>query len=421
MLRLYRPSDTSGARPIRASFLITSMPIGGAETLLVNLLKGMNTERIVPEILCLKEPGPLGERIQREIPLRHGFLWSKYDISVLWKLAKHFQRHRTDAIVTVGAGDKMFWGRLAGKLAGVPVITSAIHSTGWPDGIGRCNRWLTPITDSIIAVAKSHAEFLVEHERFPREKVVVIPNGVDTKRFQPTTYGRERIRRELNIPMSSDVVGIVAALRPEKNHALFVEVAAQLCRTRAETHFIVVGDGPCRPAIEAQIAELGLGNRFHLLGSRHDTQDILSAMDVFALTSHNEASPVSILEALATEVPVVATDVGSIHETVEIGRTGYLVKAGDAVGMAGRIAKLLDDPSAAEKIGVQGRQMVIQRASLESMVLAYEELLCGLYDRKTGNGDPKTGAESSSPLLANGAILDHPFQGEPSSECVEMA
>ncbi len=65
--------------------------------------------------------------------------------------------------------------------------------------------------------------------------------------------------------------------------------------------------------------------------------------------------------------------------------------------------------------------MVIQRASLESMVLAYEELLCGLYDRKTGNGDPKTGVESSSPLLANGAILDHPFQGEPSSECVEMA
>ena len=414
MLRLYRPSPMHGARPLHVSFLMTSMPIGGAETLLVNLLKGLDPDRIVPEILCLKEPGPLGECVQRELTLRHGFLKSKFDFAVLGRLARHFRKNDTDAIVTVGAGDKMFWGRLAAKLAGVPVIASAIHSTGWPDGIGRCNRWLTPITDTIIAVAKAHAEFLVEHERFPKDKVVVIPNGVDTHRFRSNVRGRERIRRELGIPLSSDVVGIVAALRPEKNHTLFIDVAAELIKHRTETHFVIVGDGPCRSAIEQQIAGLGLEHRCHLMGSRHDTPDILSAIDVFALTSHNEASPVSILEALSTEVPVVATDVGSIHETVEQGRTGYLVKPGDRDAMARRIAELLDDPMAAKEMGIQGRDLVVKRASLETMVRSYEDLLCGLYDRKTGG-------KCATPPLVNDAVVDHSFQGEPSSECVEMA
>ena len=94
-----------------------------------------------------------------------------------------------DAVVTVGAGDKMFWGRLAAYFARVPVIASALHSTGWPDGIGRLNRWLTPITDAFIAVADTHGQFLIDQERLPPEKVFVIPNGVDTSRFVPVFRG----------------------------------------------------------------------------------------------------------------------------------------------------------------------------------------------------------------------------------------
>jgi hypothetical protein len=90
------------------------------------------------------------------------------------------RRREIDAIVTVGAGDKMFWGRLAARLAGVPVVAAALHSTGWPDVVGRLNRWLPPFTDAFIACAPTHGRYLIEQECFPAERVHVVPNGVDT-------------------------------------------------------------------------------------------------------------------------------------------------------------------------------------------------------------------------------------------------
>jgi glycosyltransferase involved in cell wall biosynthesis len=164
-------------------FVITSMPVGGAETLLVNLVRRMDHDRFLPEICCLKAPGPLGEELAKEIPVHSHLLGCKYDVRVLRRLKELFAARRIDAVITVGAGDKMFWGRLAARWAGVPVILSAIHSTGWPDQINWLNRRLTRLTDAFIAVAQPHGEHLVEKEGFPRAKVRVIPNGVDVERF----------------------------------------------------------------------------------------------------------------------------------------------------------------------------------------------------------------------------------------------
>src|SRR5262249_44354196 len=157
----------------------------------------------------------------------------------------------------VGAGDKMFWGRLAARAAGVPVVLSALHSTGWPDGVGRLNRLLTPITDGFIAVAPSHGEFLAISLGIAKARVAVIPNGVDTERFAPLPGGSSA-RRELGIGPTDSVVGIVAALRPEKNHALFLEVARQVVKQLTNARFVVVGDGPCRREVEKQVDQLQL-------------------------------------------------------------------------------------------------------------------------------------------------------------------
>ncbi len=124
----------------------------------------------------------------REIPVFSHLLSHKYDLRVLPRLRRLLVRRQTEAVVTVGAGDRMFWGRLAARLAGVPVVLTALHSTGWPDVVGRLNRLLTPITDGFIAVAEEHGRYLREVERFPPHKVFVIPNGVDTER----TFGRSR-------------------------------------------------------------------------------------------------------------------------------------------------------------------------------------------------------------------------------------
>ena len=197
------------------------MPVGGAETLLVNLVQGFDRKKFQPEVVCLKEPGPLGELlIEKGITVHSRLLNNKYDMRVLPRLVQLIRSKRYQAVITVGAGDKMFWGRLAAKIAGVPFIASALHSTGWPDGVGRMNRWLTSVTDQFIAVAKPHGEFLVDFEKFPEEKVIVIPNGVDTNRFQPLPQNSS-IREELKLGPNVPLVGILAALRPEKNMKCF--------------------------------------------------------------------------------------------------------------------------------------------------------------------------------------------------------
>lgn len=370
--------------PLKAMFVITSMPVGGAETLLLNLMRRFDRRRIQPELCCLKQLGPLGEELSREIPTHDHLIGSKYDVGVWRRLTRLFRARRVDAVVTVGAGDKMFWGRLGARSAKVPVVLSALHSTGWPDGVGRLNRLLTSITDGFIGVAAPHGEHLVKHERFPAEKVFVIPNGVDVERFRPRAECRALVRSSLAIPAQAPLIGIVAALRPEKNHELFLRAAALVRQHRADAHFLLVGDGPERPAIERWIGAFGLQSCVHLLGTRSDTQQILAACDAFALTSHNEANPVSILEALACGVPVVATRVGSIPETVVPGETGFLATPGSADEIAGHLLQLLDDGNLAARLGATGRQRVVDRWSLDAMVRGYMELMEAVYDRKAG-------------------------------------
>jgi glycosyltransferase involved in cell wall biosynthesis len=368
--------------PLRVMFVITSMPVGGAETLLVNLVRRLDRERFHPELCCLKELGPLGEEVAREIPAFSRLLCHKYDVRIWGRLARLFDRQRIDAVVTVGAGDKMFWGRLAAWRAGVPVVASALHSTGWPDGVGRLNRWLTPLTDAFIGVAREHGRHLVENERFPPHKVRVIPNGVDTDRFRPRPEQRDALRAELRLPADAPLCGIVAALRPEKNHELFLQVADRVRRAIPAARFLLVGDGPRRAGLVRLAKELGVADRAFFLGTRPDVPEILAGLDLFLLTSHVEANPVSILEAMSVGLPVVATRVGSIAESVVEGQTGYLATAGEPDELAGHVARLLADPKTAAEFGQAGRSRVEANWSLQRMVSGYQDLITEIYTAK---------------------------------------
>jgi glycosyltransferase involved in cell wall biosynthesis len=274
----------------------------------------------------------------------------------------------------------MFWGRLASRQAEVPIVCSALHSSGWPDEIGWLNRRLSAITTGFIACAKKHAQYLVEQERLPAERVFVIPNGVDTDRFRPNHSLRGRLRSELGLPLDCPLVGIVAALREEKNHLQFVAAAKETLRQHATAHFVIVGEGPEQAKIEAAIREQGLSTRIHLLGYRGDTERILAALDVACLTSRNEANPVSILEALSCGVPVVSANVGSVSETVIPQQTGLLTRPSCSESTADAVTQLLGDPVRARHMGLAGRQLVRNHCSLEAMVGGYEKLIGMLYN-----------------------------------------
>lgn len=368
-------------RPLRCMFVITSMPVGGAETLLVNLMRKMDQNLVRPEVACLKELGPLGTEIGEEFPIHANLIRSKYDFGVVLMLRSLMIERKIDAVVTVGAGDKMFWGRLAAMSAGIPVIASALHSTGWPDGIGKVNRTLTAWTDAFIGVADSHGEFLRSFEKLPAEKVHVIRNGIDCNRFIPDPTAKSWLQSEIGVGTDTNLVGIIAALRDEKNHELLVRVADQIRETHRESHFVIVGDGPTKKKIQTLAAKLGVQDRVHLMGTRLDTPRIVAGLDVFALCSLNEASPVSILEALACEVPVVATNVGSVSESVVEGQTGLLVESEDVTGFATAVSRLLSNATERQSMGAAGRALVLQSGSLESMTRGYENLLTDLYDQ----------------------------------------
>lgn len=368
--------------PLRVMFVITCMPVGGAETLLVDLIRRLDRRRFVPELCCLKYFGPLGEVLSKEIPAFTGLLAHKYDFRVLPRLARLMRERRIDAVVTVGTGgDKMFWGRLCGKLAGVPVLTSAIHSTGVPDHVELPNRLLAPITDGFVAVAESHAKYLAEHEGCPPERIFVIPNGVDVRKFHPG-LSNCRLRDELGLEPDKPVAAIVAALRPEKNHSLFLDAARLVLSRRGDARFLIVGDGNERIKLERLAGKWGLSDAVRFLGTRSDVPDLLSLTDVVVLSSHMEASPVSLLEGMACEKPVVATAVGSVPENVIDGVNGYQVPPGDADAMAARILELFEDPQRARTMGRRGREHVVAHASVERMVRGYEEMLARLYQSK---------------------------------------
>ena len=399
--------SNSEIRPLNVMFVITSMPVGGAETLLVNLARRFDKTRIKPMIGCLKERGVLGEEMAGEFPVFENLIHHKYDVAVARRLRKLFRQNEVDAVITVGAGDKMFWGRLAARGAGTPVILSALHSTGWPDGVGRLNRMLTKITDGFIAVARHHAEFLVEFEKFPKEKVFMIPNGIDTARFKSSDASRDKWRSDVGIPADSPALGIVAALRPEKNHELFIECAQRTLQKIEAAHFVIAGDGPKRAELEALAAEKSISERVHFLGSVSDIPGVLSMLDVFALTSHNEASPVSILEALSCNRPVVATDVGSIRESVLEGTTGYLCEAGNADEISARWIQLLGDESLRQSMGRKGRAHVVDNSSLDAMTEGYTALIESLYGQKKGRRN-RSGTASSLFTWAGSVLPSKP-------------
>ena len=309
--KLVAPEDRG---PLRVMFVHTEVVVGGAETLLLEIIRKMNRERFSVELCCLKQLAELGEVIAKEVPTHVGLLDNKFDYKVIGKLAGLLRERRIDAVVTVGTGgDRMFWGRLGAWRAGVPVILSALHSTGYPVYVERMNRMLWPITDGFIGCASKHSEFLVHGEGCPKSRTFTVWNGVDVDRF--CIRDQAAMRDRLNIAQDIPVAGIVAALRPEKQHTMLIEAWNIVVQSIPEALLVVVGDGVVRPDIEAKTKELGIESNVRLLGTRHDVPEVLSAMDLKVLSSKMEANPASPLEANACGLPVVAPNVGKVSAT----------------------------------------------------------------------------------------------------------
>ena len=284
------------------------------------------------------------------------------DVVAFWKLLGLIRRERPDIVHTHTAKAGVL-GRVAAWLAGVPLVVHTFHghvfhgyfSPARTRVFVAIERWLARRTHRLVAVSGRVRDEVLARGVGRSDRFDVVPVGLDLQRFVECDPQRGELRAELGLPRQTPLVGIVARLVPIKRHELFLTAAAAVARRIPTCRFLVVGDGERRRALESLALELGIADRVLFLGWRRDLQRIYADMDVAVLTSANEGSPVSLIEAMASAVPVVGPRVGGVPDVIDDGATGLIVPPGDAGPVAEAILRLLDDVELRRKMGAAAR------------------------------------------------------------------
>ena len=382
-------------KPLAIAHVLSSFGLGGQERVALSLSR-MQREaghRVLAVSLASPPEGPLAASFHEagvvtdSVP-KHG---PSVDPSLPVRLATLLMSHGVDLVHTHNPHALIF-GAPAAAMAGAVTVHSK-HGIN-PDGERR--QWLrraaSRFTGAYVAVTESLARVALDHQECSPERLSVIANGIDLTQFRPNPEARQRIREQLNIPAGAWVIGSVGRLSPEKNQALLLQAATPMLDQRRL--LVLVGDGPERAALAARVDDSLRGEFVRLTGARDDVADLLAAFDVFVLTSNSEGLPLVVLEAMATELPVVATAVGGLSDVIDDHVTGYLVPPGDATALTRQLAWLSTRPAQAQLVARCARKTVLDRHSLERMATEYGALYERLLATRSGAADTSTRAAS---------------------------
>jgi len=263
-------------------------------------------------------------------------------------------------------------------------------------------RKLARRTDVLIAVSSHVRDALLELRIGRPEQFRVIPLGLDLSSCLAVSAGQGVLRSSLKLGPDVPLAGVISRLVPIKDHETLLLALKRL----HGVHLAVLGDGELRPTLEARVRDLGLADRVHFVGWWTDVASALSDLDVVVLTSRNEGTPVSLIEAGAAARPVVATDVGGVAAVVEHGVTGYLARPGDPEHIASLISAVLEDPHTARRIGEAARRHVRDRFGEERLVEAirdlYDELCSQPAEHGGGRGGGRGRPSRGVPAVRNG-------------------
>lgn len=273
------------------------------------------------------------------------------DVVTLVKLWRLMRRMRPD-IVHTHTAKAGFVGRIAAWLARVPVRVHTFHGHVFHGYFGRRKTqlflWLERLTarlsDRLITISPGLIDELsATYHVAPTEKFVNVPLGLELQPFADTPRHQGTFRDQFAIPRDAPLIGSVGRIVPIKNHALFLDMACHVKQQRPDAHFVIVGDGELRGAVEAQTETLGLRDTVTFTGFMQDLKPVYSDMDVLVISSDNEGTPVSIIEALAAGVPVVSTAVGGVPDLLQQGAHGRLTPSGDPDALADAVLAALSE------------------------------------------------------------------------------
>jgi glycosyltransferase involved in cell wall biosynthesis len=365
----------SRRRP-RILFLIDfASSLGGAERLAVGLATHLPQDRFEPWLCATRWSDQVASIALADAGVRHITLGrsGRLDVHRLAGLTRVLRTESFDLLHTHKFGSNL-WGTVIGSACRVPAIVA--HEHGWAYTGDATRTWLDAnvigrLATKFVAVSTTDARRMIEDEGIPREKVEVIPNGYIPSPVASSTD----VRAELGLGADALVIAIAALLRSEKRLDLLLTAHGQVRATVPQAHLVIAGDGPCRPELERQVAEMGLNGSVHFLGARTDVDSVLGAADIGVLSSDREGSPLLAFECMASGTPLVATAVGGVPDVVEHGRNGLLVPRRDPDALAQGLITLLCDPELRDRMARTAREM-LDRYTID----ATAERFAALYD-----------------------------------------
>jgi len=341
----------------------------------INLADFINPDKFKSYVGVFREGELTSELRKRGIK----FLWLKestqtYDYKFLKNIIQLIKQNRIDLIHSHTWGTD-FYGYWASKILGIPMI-STIHNRYYIfEKWSRRFSYKVFISQikKIVAVSKDIQNLLREELKIPPQKVKLIYNGIDTHKFE-NKKDLKSLRKELNLSEEELILGNVGNLREVKDHHTLILSFHKVITLFPQAKLLIVGEGELKSSLVKLCAELGLENRVLFLGHREDVNLLLGLMDLFILSSHSEGCSISLLEAMASGKPVIATRVGGNPELILDGKTGFLVPPAEPEKLAEKTIFLLKNEDLRVKMGDEGRRRVKVKFSLETMVKNYEEL-----------------------------------------------
>jgi glycosyltransferase involved in cell wall biosynthesis len=371
---------------IKVVHIVPMLSPGGAERVAVHILRGLDRQRYEPSIISFT--GRLNcdlDRLLEEAGIEVRYLGKRpgFDYRIYHRLPSALNELKPDIVHThLHVFRYALPFLLLRKKA---ALLHTVHNLAEREIEPRL-RWLQryALKKGVVpvAVAEEVADSL--EQLYGIQRCRVIPNGIPTERYARTQIPRKEWRAREGFGENDVLFVCVARFAPQKNHALLVKAFALGPALNPNAHLVLVGAGDLQGQLEAQVNNVGLAGRVHFLGLRSDIPDVLGAMDVFVLSSDYEGNPLSVIEAMASGLPIVSTAVGGVPDLFESGREGLLVRAGDAPGLASCMVSLLRNREARKSLGMAAARRAREKFDVSAMVQAYEELYESLVDQAHG-------------------------------------
>ncbi len=353
------------SQPIRVMRVITQLSRGGVEAKLAELLPLLRERGFDVSVCCIKEAGSLAHRFaEAGIPVHVLPVRSRLHPIDMLRLARFMRRQQIDVVHTHMYAANIT-GTIAARLAKVPVIISNVHNVGKFASRRQVlqDRILSRFRQTTVCVSERVKADYLEATGLSNEKVMVIYNGVDTERFRPSWQAGKptprQVRKELGIEEREHVLISAGRLIPQKSPDLLIAAFKIVHKSLPDTRLLILGTGELRDDLMAMTDKIGLSRGVIFAGFREDIAECLAASDVFVSSSVKEGFSNVLLEALASGLPAVVTDVGGNREAVRDGREGFLCRPG-AEELAERIMRILDDSGLRERMSKNARERAME-------------------------------------------------------------